>query len=503
MARTAGGSRRRTQGGVYLGNVPWRVTPSRAFVWLSRLLLYALITLVYHHRIGAFFPTSGDEPHYLMTAASLVHDGDFNEANNYRARQYREFGIPNLFRHDARETPDRAYLGPEHGIGFPLLVAIPYRLLGAMRVRYALAAVGVGAALVLAACLEAQFGTAIGTLAGRMLITLPTWQNYSAHVYPEVPGGALALICLTIALRSRPGRLLAVICALCLAYLPFLYIRFLGLTVFLAWISFRNPVMRRNAWFLAPLCLLVAAELALTWQVYRDAPVSATPAAATQSGVSGSPETVTVGYRLPPILNGTILSPSGSWERFWRLFFDRTHGIAPEQPLTLLSFWSIPFLLRRGWEQSSGRPWAVMAAGVALYSFAFALNPQGDGECAPGRYLCATLPFVVIFAFHWALRGGRMDRVRLYGVLALWAVSAAIDIDCFSAIIPTWHGLTYYQRWFPAGWSPATYVFVGEWFGGNSASFGWLLIILVLLTKAVHREISLNSSLRFPGGNAH
>jgi hypothetical protein len=434
-------------------------------VWPARALLYALIAFLYHHAVGGFAPRGGDEPHFLMSVISLLQDGDFNEANNYRAGDFRQLGLSSLPRQHPDESPERAYLGPEHGIGLPILLAVPFWLGGPGRISWFLVLGGIAAALALAAYAEAAFGAAIGTLAGLMLVTLPVWEIYSAHVYTEVPGATLAMVCYAVAMRPRPARLPAILCGLCLAYLPFLYFRFLGPAVFLAWIAFTNNGLRRNAWFLAPLGLALAAEAFLSWHVFHNAPLAAAPAAAT-------------------------LTLAGSWERFWRLLFDRTHGVVPAQPVVLLAFWSVPYLILRGWRHPGHRLLAIMACGVALSCLPFALIPASDGDCPPGRYLCWAMPFLLIFAFHWALRGARLDRVRLFTVLALWGVSAAICIEGILSHTPSWQALDYYQHWFPAGWPPPSFLWAGELIHGNSAAIGWLLLIAVTFSKAVHRELS-------------
>ncbi len=434
-------------------------------VWPARALLYALIAFLYQHPVGGYAPRGGDEPHYLMSVLSLLQDGDFNEANNYRAGDFRKLGLTSLPRQHPEESLQSAYLGPEHGIGFPILLAIPFWLGGPRWISWFLVAGGIGAALVLASCAEAAFGSALGTLAGLMLITLPVWEIYSAHIYTEVPGATLAMVCYAVAVRPRPAPLLAMLCGACLAYLPFLYFRFLGPAVFLAWIAFTNNNLRRTSWFLAPLVLGLAAEAVLSWHVFRHAPLTAAPAAAT-------------------------LTLAGSWERFWRLFFDRTHGIAPAQPFVLLAFWSVPYLIRRGWRDPGKRRLAVLAGGVVLSCLPFALIPASDGDCPPGRYLCWTMPFLVIFAFHWAIRGAKLDRLRLLAVLALWGVSAAVCIDGIFSRTPSWQALDYYQHWFPAGWPPPSFLWAGELIHGNSAALGWLLLIAVFFTKGLHRELS-------------
>ena len=85
------------------------------------LALWLLLFGVYAATIGleAFAGSDygGDEPHYLLAAHSIVHDGDVDVLDEYRSRVYADF-YPHELRPHGRRTEGR--LNEPHGVGFPL-----------------------------------------------------------------------------------------------------------------------------------------------------------------------------------------------------------------------------------------------------------------------------------------------------------------------------------------------------------------------------------------------
>src|ERR687890_2775786 len=69
----------------------------------------------------------GNEPHYLLTAASIVSDGDVDLRDEYATRAYRDW-YPYLLERHGRLTNGQA--NEPHGAGFPLLIAPAYAVGG-------------------------------------------------------------------------------------------------------------------------------------------------------------------------------------------------------------------------------------------------------------------------------------------------------------------------------------------------------------------------------------
>jgi hypothetical protein len=67
------------------------------------------------------YSVTGDEPHYLITATSLLLDGDIDLRNNYDNGNGRLFGSPGLIPElHARAATDGRFL-PVHDVGLPVL----------------------------------------------------------------------------------------------------------------------------------------------------------------------------------------------------------------------------------------------------------------------------------------------------------------------------------------------------------------------------------------------
>ena len=135
--------------------------------------LWLVLFAVYAATLGLdAFGTSdygGDEPHYLLTAKSLVDDGSVDLLDEYRERSYRSFYPRTL---DPHGVLTEGRLNEPHGIGFPLLIAPAYAIGGATAVELwlaALAALGFVAAAALARRLVpdpwASAATAASTIA--------------------------------------------------------------------------------------------------------------------------------------------------------------------------------------------------------------------------------------------------------------------------------------------------------------------------------------------------
>ena len=104
--------------------------------------LWLVLFAVYAGTIGmrAFDGSqyAGDEPHYLLTAKSIVDDGNVDLTDEYRERSYRAFYPLALEPHGLLT---RGRLNEPHGIGFPLLIAPAYAIGGTKGVELLLAAI--------------------------------------------------------------------------------------------------------------------------------------------------------------------------------------------------------------------------------------------------------------------------------------------------------------------------------------------------------------------------
>ena len=126
MSRSASAAGCRADRGAYLVPLLQHVPHDRKYRARERALaaIWLVLFAVYARTLGLdSFGSSdygGDEPHYLLTAKSLVDDGDFDVRNQRADRDWEEFYPYFLDRH-GKLTEGHAH--EPHGAGFPALIA--------------------------------------------------------------------------------------------------------------------------------------------------------------------------------------------------------------------------------------------------------------------------------------------------------------------------------------------------------------------------------------------
>jgi len=108
------------------------------------VLLVIALAALFFAALGPRFasrldPLTGDEPFYVMTAISLLHDHDLDESNNYASRDFEAFYPDDPLPDDWRGWPSFPRTLPphpaqsvlpglhtQHGRGPPQLIAAPY-----------------------------------------------------------------------------------------------------------------------------------------------------------------------------------------------------------------------------------------------------------------------------------------------------------------------------------------------------------------------------------------
>jgi hypothetical protein len=220
------------------------------------LSLPAIIGLAVAALYVALLPTvnrawrsTGDEPHYLLAAHSLVMDQDFDLSNNYDRLDYLDFYISrNLDRQIRTNQAGQQILN--HQVGYPLLIAPAYALGGRFGVLLFQAMLGG-----LLAALTFKLAAAVSeddraALAGTLAVSLaPPLFFYPFLVYPELPAALLTTGLLYGGVTRRRAALVEITLAVpALAALPWLSRRFvplaLALALLLMW-AWRKPATSR------------------------------------------------------------------------------------------------------------------------------------------------------------------------------------------------------------------------------------------------------------------
>ena len=374
-----------------------RMTPLRWAMALVAVLAFAAAATGIGSRASYGAQTTADEPHYLLTALSLAHDGDLDVRDEFAAQEYRPFHEIALAP-QARPLSDGSLIEP-HDPLLPAVLALPTAAGGWVLAKLTLAAVAAALAALLVWIAVRRF--AVPVVAGSAVVGVfalsPPVASYGSQVYPELPAAlavAAAIAALTGPLRRGGLATLAVV----VVALPWLSVKYAPLAAVLAlvglWLLARDG-RRRLALALAGGLAAAGIAYLVGHQVLYG---GVTPYAAGSHFVDGELTVV-----------GSDPDYFGRSRRLVGLLVDRDFGLAAWQPAWLLIVPAIAVLLARrprGW-QSLALP---LGAGWLVATFV-ALTMQG--WWFPGRQVVVVLPAAVLAIAWWA---------RAAATLALGAV---------------------------------------------------------------------------------
>lgn len=392
-------------------------TRRAALLWLVLLAAYAAT-------VGQ--PLNAPEAHELLTARSLVDDGDVDLRNQYRARAWRPF-------YDHRLTPT-AEVGPSgrllepQGLFFPALIAPAYAVGGAIGVELFLAGLTALAFVLAAALARRLVPEPWATRAALVTGLSPPALGAATAISPEAAAAAAlaGAAILALRVRERPRLRWTFWCAALLALTPWLAVKFLAPGAIVAaglarWLRRRD---RGLAGFTALELVLCSAVVYVT--VNDRLFGGLTPDATRLAGDPGP------------------TGADGVWDHLARaprlvaLVLDPHAGLLVVAPFGALAFFAL-FLLRRSRherlalavpeqvdvEVSAGFLAAVCAAQLAVAAF---LAPALRGPWFPGHELVVALPFGAALAA-WGLRrapraGAALATLTLAG--SAWLVAGVL-----------------------------------------------------------------------------
>lgn len=375
----------------------------------------------------------GDEPHYLLTAESIVSDRDLDLRDEYATKAYRDW-YPYVLERRGRLTNGQA--NEPTGAGFALLIAPAYAVGGPLAVQLLLAAIA-ALAFVLAALLAQRVVPAAWATGAALACGLsPPALASATAVSPELSAGALLAAAALLALRVRelPRIRWVVGASVALGMLPWLGLQFsvAGLVVGLAMFRWLRRRARGFAMLVEIEVLLFSGIMFVTIndQLFG----GFTPAAAAVAG-----------DRLGDLAAQDYLERA---PRLVGLWIDRTYGALRWAPVIALAFYALWLLWRsrrdhiaRALPERAGVEVAatlcalVCAAQVLVAAF---IAPTMFGFFFPGRYLLAALPLAVALVA-WGLRqaprtGGVLAAITL--VTSIWWY-AELRIDGGGTVGPT------------------------------------------------------------------
>jgi hypothetical protein len=361
---------------------------------------------------------TADEPQYLLTALSLVDDGDLDIADERESRVWRDFHEADLPEQSLLQ-PDGSRLSPHNPL-LPVLLSVPVAVGTAAGVPGWVAAKA-GLAVLAAALAALLVWTAVRRFDVPALPAVavvaafgasPPLSVYATQLYPELPAALAVAVAVAALTAPRAGpRSTAVACVAVVA-LPWLAVKYAPAAAVLAgWALWRVRGSR-------PVAVVAALGLAAAGGAYlvfnRAVYGGWTPYAAGDFFVEGELTAV-----------GPDPDYAARTQRVLGLLVDREFGLVPWQPAWLLLLVALGALLvpagRRATGASAGWLVAVLAAGWATATW---VAQTMHGWWWPGRQLVVVLPVAVLLIALWV--GGSRRRLGFTLVLAAVGVAAHV-----------------------------------------------------------------------------
>jgi hypothetical protein len=458
-----------------------------AAIWLVLFAVYASTLGLDSFDASEY---GGDEPHYLLTAKSLLDDGDFDVRDQRADRDWEEFYPYFLDRH-GKLTNGHAY--EPHGTGFPTLIAPTFALGGAKAVELFMAAI---AALggVLAYLLALRVVPDPWAIGATLAVTLsPPFLAYGSAVYPELAAGAALAGAALLALKLQEGisRRGAAGCFLLLGTLPWLGTKFVPAGIVIGAFAFRTMWRARQRTL-----ALLTAELAMFSVIFY---------VTLNEAIYDGPTPYSADFEGETATDASF--PGGYVERTYRLaalFIDREFGLLRWAPVFLLAGVGVWMLVRsrheklaRAIPQHAGAEAAALVCALALGAqllVAAFLAPTMFGFWFPSRHLLAGLPLAVPLVA-WGMRRLPKTGAVLAGIGVAASVWLYVDVR--------WGGGGLVVGRPDAPWGPAEDVF--PFFDGSTGPYvvagvlGAGLVALCLLAWWNSRQTAGPTRAKYSG----
>lgn len=228
------------------------------------LLAYGIGAVLLFRHLNHF---DGDEPHYMLMAHSLCYDHDADLRNNYEAQDYLEFYPRSELDAHAYDYRGNGALRSIHNIGLPVLLVLPYCILGhpywARLEMAALAALASWSIFLMIRDWTGRIWLAYATWAA-LALTVPLW-TLAPQLYPDV----VAVLGVAVALQLFTSRSLtggkALGIGIVVAVLPWLHNRFVVLSVLITLTTVASLLRSRTGWKTYLLLLFPPAISGLLW----------------------------------------------------------------------------------------------------------------------------------------------------------------------------------------------------------------------------------------------
>jgi hypothetical protein len=375
--------------------------------------LFAALLVVRQHDAMQY---SGDEPHYVIVASSLVYDGSFDIKNAYARAGYRGLPVPP----DAHINPDiftpqSSHWYSSHGAGLPALIAPGLAVANA----WGAAVEMVGFAAVLLGLVYAwtrRFANrGLAILSTAVFAISPFFLGLEGRIFPDLVTAVILVACLLILEAEHPRWWQLITLSLLAGFAPWVHLKNIPAAVTIVVVAAVSTYRRARPGRRVGALILVIAPALLSAIVYelsiRDWYGGWSPTRMTQPGRD--------------VLE---LNPIRGLEA---ALFDSSHGLFASNPAYALVLVGLPIWAWRA--RASFIRLALIVGPSILVQATF--SDWSAGYAPPGRYALQFMPALVP-AFAFALREGGIAFRVVAGVLIAtqWALDAA-----FVWLRPQWN----------------------------------------------------------------
>ena len=394
------------------------------------LLLVPLVVVVAALATSSRVPVDGDEPHYLIIAASVLRDFDFDVRNNYRYDGIAgEIYPAPLQPHALMPTG-----GPQHMPGLGILLAVPFGLAGITGARVALALL---VTPILGVAVYRWSRTALdpadATLATLGVLACSPVMFGASQLYPDLLGGVAIFALASWLWRTGPHTRAASWCVywLVAGFLCWLHVKYFAPTAVLAAVGAGRLWHDRVR--CTPVMHAAFAALFLTGPALF-ATFSRTYFGDFLGGRSGAELNFDVARAIELVLG---------------LHLDQVHGMFVVQPLLLSGLVALGWMVRR--RHPLVLPWLLLYASIVVPN-ALQQIPYGGHVAPAGRFGWSAMWLWLIpvgIAVH-ELRAWRSPYgVRLILLVGI-AYQAALAISWMPAPQRLFNGLFAPDLWQPS-----------------------------------------------------
>jgi hypothetical protein len=404
--------------------------------------VYLVVFLVMHP------DSTGDEPHYLVTAESIGYDLDVDLRNDYasRDRVRRVVDVFPLGPH-AAVYKKSGELRPFRGVGLPAVLAPAVRLGGLTGARLVM--------ILIAALLADQLYRLLRDLRLRRRYRVLAWGAalfclpvvvFSSQIYPELPGALLVVVALRVMVVGASRASGLALASTAAAALAWLHVRYLPLSVSIpvglaiaaclqGWSrgsrgqGLKGTIQAARAFVVRCVGVLVKRWRTVTVPIVVPYAIGIGLLSAAFQHWYGSPNLQTSYHAYGSPAVGT-----GAWD-FWYQFalrdiLDPIVGWIPFAPVHWLGFAALGCLVVWfGW------PAAGCVAAAAGYELVISSVGTGSGFGMPARYPMILVPLIAV-PLAVAIQRVRVARVIFVPLLALSIVFAVAAIRDHRLLYP-------------------------------------------------------------------